>query len=274
MPEAITIKQDPTPAFSSEDQATLSPEDNVEIQGEDKELLAGKYKSVDELEKAYKELQSKFSQRQPAEEEQVDDVETEVDEVDEPQASDAKEIYGDYIGSRLEEAGVDFADMNTRWQQTGELADGDYDQLESAGFTREMVNAYLQGLQFQANQDSQLAAAQISQIKSEFGGDQAYAAMVEWAGQNLSESEIGAFNKLINTTDMDQARLAVSGLYSRYTNANGREPKLLGGRSPKAGGEKFESTAQVVEAMSDPKYQADPAFRRKVQEKLARSNVL
>ncbi|MFZ9656653.1 MAG: capsid assembly protein, partial [Limnohabitans sp.] len=37
---------------------------------------------------------------------------------------------------------------------------------------------------------------------------------------------------------------------------------------------KFESTAQVVEAMSDPKYQADPAFRRKVQEKLARSNVL
>ena len=275
MPEAITIKQDPTPAFSTEDQAQLSPDDKVELQGEEPRLLAGKYKSPEDLEKAYKELESKLGQSKP-EAPEADEVEATDDEVEqvEAEAGDAKEIYGEYIGSRLEEAGIDFGDMNTRWQQTGELSEADYGELEGAGFTRQMVDAYLAGLQYTATQDNELAAQQISGIKSQYGGEEGYAAMTQWAAENLSETEIGAFNKLVNTKDPDQARLAVAGLYSQYTNAVGREPKLLGGRAPKASGEKFESTAQVVEAMSDPKYQSDPAFRRKVQEKLARSNVL
>lgn len=276
MPESITIKQDPTPAFSPEDQAQLSPDDNVEIQGEEPRLLAGKYKSPEDLEKAYKELESKLGQArtETPEAEQVETTdEAEVEET-EAEASDAKEIYGDFIGSRLEEAGIDFGDMNTRWQETGQLSDADYGELEGAGFTRQMVDAYLAGLQYTATQDNELAAQQISSIKAQYGGEEGYAAMTQWAADNLSEAEIGAFNKLVNTKDPDQARLAVAGLYSQYTNAVGREPKLLGGRAPKSSGEKFESTAQVVEAMSDPKYQSDPAFRRKVQEKLARSNVL
>lgn len=276
MPEAITIKQDPTPAFSLEDQAQLSPDDKVEIQGEEPRLLAGKYKSPEDLEKAYKELESKLGQSRPdaPEAEQVDTAdEVDVDEA-EPEASNAKEIYGDFIGTRLEEAGIDFGDMNTRWQETGQLSDADYGELEGAGFTRQMVDAYLAGLQYTATQDNELAAQQISGIKAQYGGEEGYAAMTQWAASNLSESEISAFNKLVNTNDPDQARLAVAGLYSQYTNAVGREPRLLGGRAPKSSGEKFESTAQVVEAMSDPKYQSDPAFRRKVQEKLARSNVL
>lgn len=276
MPESITIKQDPTPAFSPEDQAQLSPDDNVEIQGEEPRLLAGKYKSPEDLEKAYKELESKLGQArtETPEAEQVETTdEAEVEET-EAEASDAKEIYGDFIGSRLEEAGIDFGDMNTRWQETGQLSDADYGELEGAGFTRQMVDAYLAGLQYTATQDNELAAQQISSIKAQYGGEEGYAAMTQWAADNLSETEISAFNKLVNTKDPDQARLAVAGLYSQYTNAVGREPKLLGGRAPKSSGEKFESTAQVVEAMSDPKYQSDPAFRRKVQEKLARSNVL
>jgi hypothetical protein len=275
MPEAITIKQDPTPAFSTEDQAQLNPDDKIELQGEEPRLLAGKYKSPEDLERAYKELESKLGQSKPEapEAEEVEATDDEVEQV-EAEAGDAKEIYGDYIGSRLEEAGIDFGDMNTRWQQTGELSEADYGELEGAGFTRQMVDAYLAGLQYTATQDNELAAQQITSIKSQYGGEEGYAAMTQWAAENLSESEISAFNKLVNTNDPDQARLAVAGLYSQYTNANGREPKLLGGRAPKAGGDKFESTAQVVEAMSDPKYQADPAFRRKVQEKLARSNVL
>jgi len=274
MPEAITTKQDATPAFSPEDQAALSPDDNVVIQGEEKQLLAGKYKSVEELERGYRELQDKLGRGQENDAGEEPDQEATTEEQDEAPAQSASEIYGEYIGSRLEESGVNYADMSERFAESGSLSDEDYGQLEAAGFTRQMVDAYLQGLQYQANADSQLAAAQINQIKSEFGGEKAYQEMVEWAKTSLSESEISAFNKLINTSDMDQARLAVSGLYGRYTNANGREPKLMGGRAPRSGGEKFESTAQVVEAMSDPKYQADPAFRRKVQEKLARSNVL
>jgi len=274
MPEPLVIKQEPTGAMAP-DAIDLSGDEQVELKGPDGQLLAGKYKSVGELEKAYKELQSKLGSRERVDNE-VDNEPAEVDEEAEAeeQTQSASEIYGDFVGSRLEEAGIDYSDMNIRWQQSGELSDGDYKQLEGAGFTRQMVDAYLSGLQYKAAQDTALTAREVMDVKSQYGGDQGYSDMLQWAGQNLSQEEINAFNKIVNgSNDMAQVKLAVAGLHSRYTAAEGREPRLLAGRSTRSAGEKYESTAQLVEAMSDPKYKSDPAYRRKVQERLARSSV-
>jgi len=274
MPEPLVIKQEPTGAMAP-DAIDLSGDEQVELKGPDGQLLAGKYKSVGELEKAYKELQSKLGSREPVDNE-VDNEPAEADEEAEAeeQTQSASEIYGDFVGSRLEEAGIDYNDINVRWQQTGELSDGDYKQLEGAGFTRQMVDAYLSGLQYKAAQDTALTAREVMDVKSQYGGEQGYSEMLQWAGQNLSQEEINAFNKIVNgSNDMAQVKLAVAGLHSRYTAAEGREPRLLAGRSTRSAGEKYESTAQLVEAMSDPKYKSDPAYRRKVQERLARSSV-
>ena len=62
--------------------------------------------------------------------------------------------------------------MNTRWQETGKLEDDDYKALEGAGFSKDMVEAYLDGVQYRAEQDSQLAAKEVAAIKNEFGGEQ------------------------------------------------------------------------------------------------------
>ena len=59
MPESITIKDEPTPALSLEDQANLEKTEESST-SEGSELLAGKYKSVEELEKGYQELQQKM----------------------------------------------------------------------------------------------------------------------------------------------------------------------------------------------------------------------
>ena len=72
---------------------------------------------------------------------------------------------------------------------------------------------------------------------------------------------------------MAAVKMAVTGLHARYTAVEGREPKLIGGRASKGSSDKFESTAQLVEAMSDPRYSKDPAYQRKVQEKLGRSSI-
>lgn len=276
MPEPITIIQAETPALSPENVEMLQALDAQESEGEEAPLLAGKYKSVDELEKAYKELQSKLGQRKPADEvdDVVDDAEPEEDEEPEADTRSAKEIYGDLIGSKLEEAGIDFSDMNTRWQQSGELTTDDYTALEGAGFTRQMVEAYLNGLNYQAAKDSALSLQQVNEVKAQFGGEEEYGRMMAWAQANLSAEEQDAFNNLIETQPMSAVKLAVAGIHSRYTAAEGREPKLLGGRSPRSEGDVFESTAQLVEAMSDPKYKSDPAFRRKVEAKLSRSSIL
>ena len=274
MPEPVTIKTQESPALSAENIAFLES-DQQEDTGEEESLLAGKYKSVDELEKAYKELQSQFSKTRNEQnvEEPSDTEEAEPEGEAQPDGRGAKEIYGDLIGSRLEEAEIDFSDMNSRWQESGELAKEDYAQLNEAGFSAEMVDAYLAGLNYKAAADSQMNMQQVNDVKAVVGGEKEYNAMVEWAGANLSKEEVDAYDNIVNTQPLATIKLAVAGIYARYTGAAGREPKLYGGRKPSSEGDVYESTAQVVEAMGDPKYKSDPAFRKKVQAKLGRSNV-
>ena len=268
MPDALTIKDSPTPAEA--------PEQSTETTEESSGLLAGKYKSQEELEKGYLELQKQLG-KQPSEdsgttEDQPEQGETET-ETETPQG--AREIYGDYIGSKFEEAEIDYQGMNERWQETGQLTDDDYNELSEAGFSREMVEAYLQGVQFNAQKDTELQQAQVKEIQDLYGGQAAYAEMIEWAAGSLTDSEKSAFELAIKNPNYDMVKLAVAGLHSRYMSEGNKEPKLVSGRTTKrASKAKFESMAQVVAAMNDPLYASDPAFRKQVEEKLSRSNVV
>ena len=242
------------------------------------ELLAGKYKSVEDLERAYKELQTKLSRGEsvapePEDSDDADEGEAEPEDKEDEPAGNARELYGDLIGGKLEEAQIDFQDMNVRWQQTGTLEAGDYEQLAEAGFNRDMVDAYLSGLQYKQAQDTALSVKEVASIKESLGGEAEYSKMIEWAASNLSADEVEGFNQIINTQPMAAVKMAITGLHARYSAVEGREPKLIGGRAPKGSTDKFESTAQLVAAMSDPKYSTDPAYQRKVQEKLSRSSI-
>jgi hypothetical protein len=276
MPEAVTITQNENPALSPENEEMLAA---LAGKGDDKpaELLAGKYKSVEDLEKAYKELQAKLGRGESTTPDtEDDDTTTAADdqaEDDDKPAGDAREIYGDLIGGKLDEAGIDFQEMNVRWQQSGTLESGDYDQLAEAGFNRDMVDAYLSGLQYKAAQDTALSVKEVTSIKESLGGEAEYNKMIQWAGANLPPEEVEGFNQIINTQPMSAVKMAVAGLHARYTAVEGREPRLIGGRASKGSSDKFESTTQLVEAMSDPRYSKDPAYQRKVQEKLGRSSI-
>jgi hypothetical protein len=276
MPEAVTITQNENPALSPENEEMLAA---LAGEGDDKpaELLAGKYKSVEDLEKAYKELQAKLGRGESTTPDtEDDDTTTAADdqaEDDDKPAGDAREIYGDLIGGKLDDAGIDFQDMNVRWQQSGTLESGDYDQLAEAGFNRDMVDAYLSGLQYKAAQDTALSVTEVTSIKESLGGEAEYNKMIQWAGANLPPEEVEGFNQIINTQPMSAVKMAVAGLHARYTAVEGREPRLIGGRASKGSSDKFESTTQLVEAMSDPRYSKDPAYQRKVQEKLGRSSI-
>ena len=267
MPDPITISEPETGALSPEQETAAKDEALVtETQGQEPAKFAGKYESVEELEKGYAELQKKLSGQEETTEEVSDSTE-------ETTPTNASEIYGEYIGSRLDEAGVDYQGMNTKWQETGKLEDDDYKALEGAGFSKDMVEAYLDGVQYRAEQDSQLAAKEVAAIKNEFGGEQVYTEMIQWAAANLDKGEVDAFNSMLKTSNPHQIRIAVAGIQAAYMNNAAREPKLVGGRASRAAATKFESTAQVVAAMNDPKYKEDPAYRKQVEEKLSRSKV-
>ena len=252
-----------TPPMSAEDLQTLAKNETDE-----NGLILGKFKSVEDLAASYKELEGKLGQ--VSEEDQATE-ETE-EQTQEEGEFDAEEYYGDGLASVLEEVGIDAQDITQRFTDTGEISEDDYSKLGEAGFSKQVVDTYLDGLRGVGEGD-EIPTQQIQNIKDSVGGDQAYEQMADWCQQNLSEQEIKAFDKITETADAPVIQLAVEGLYTRYQNAMGVEPDLVTGRPAASGPNPYRSTAEVVAAMSDKRYGKDVSYTEDVQNRLAGSDV-
>lgn len=271
MTDTVVIKSDPTPGSpDGHDQAMIDlvdknaqiPTDNVPpandaTDPEDRpSWLPEKFKSPEDMAKAYAELESKIGK--PAEPKA--DPETPADT---PAPADATPDDAD---KALSERGLDMAKFSNEFAEKGELTPESYAELEKAGLTKDIVDQYIEGQKARATQYE-------SSVKAEVGGDENYNQMVTWAKSNMSAEEISAFNNAVSSGDVNQAKLAVLGLSTRYSKANGSDPKRTIGGGKAGAEDAFESTAQLTEAMKDPRYKSDPAYRNAVQNKLARSSV-
>ena len=110
-------------------------------------------------------------------------------------------------------------------------------------------------------------------LKEAVGGERAYADMMGWASQNLSEEEIAMYDSVMESGDKAAAYFAVEALSNRYDDANGVEGNLLQGKAPTNNDDTFKSQAELVEAMGDPRYSRDPAYRQEVMRRLERSDI-
>lgn len=117
--------------------------------------------------------------------------------------------------------------------------------------------------------------ASISSVRTEVfgvvGGEAQYAELIKWASSNLAQDEIGAFNNVMAGTDTAAMKLAVKGIYAQANSGKLSEPKLItsGKATVSLDGQVFESQAQYVAAISDPRYEKDAAYRSEVRSKLA-----
>ena len=127
----------------------------------------------------------------------------------------------------------------------------------------------------QYNSDpADISDATVNQIKNYAGGERAYSDMVNWASSNLDAQSIEAFDNIVNTGSVDAIKLAVNGLKSQYQEANGFEGTMYSGKAPASTKDVYRSQAELVEAMSDRRYDNDPAYRQDVLAKLDRSDNL
>ena len=253
-----------TPPMSAEDLQTLAKNETDE-----NGLILGKFKSVEDLAASYKELEGKLGQvtkeDQPQTEEETETTEPEFN---------AEEFYGDGLASVLEEVGINAQEISTRFQETGEINDDDYAKLGEAGFSKQVIDTYLDGLRGASEGTAEeIATSQIQGIKDSIGGDEAYNQMVSWALENLPAEDQKAFNKVTETADAPIIKMAVQGLYSQYKNAMGVEPNLVTGRASQSGPTPYRSTAEVVTAMSDPRYGKDVTYTEDVQRRIGSSDV-
>ena len=252
-PQNVTSVDNLTP----EEQDSLAVGESISKQEE--QIYAGKYKSAQELEKAYVELQSKLGKNK----EETETASAEEQPEDTPKMSEGATLI---------------TDASKEYFDNGNKLSPETMAKFSSMSSQDLIKAYMevsQNPEFQQDTapPAEITTAQINQIKNSAGGEQKYAQIVNWAKTNLPEDQITAFDEVVNTGSVQAIQLAVSGLKAEYDNANGVEGRMVTGKAPQNSGDVFRSQQELVAAMNDPRYDRDPAYRQDVIEKLDRSNL-
>jgi len=214
MAEVLSMNETPAdqPVLNADEQDSLAVAEAAE--GEQQQLLAGKFENAEALERAYIELQKKLgepkNESETSEEGEQEEAPEEVLEDQEEQEESTKEV----------------------------LSEEQADQLF------EMV-----------------------------GGKQAYKSMIDWAGDSLSKEEVKMYDSVMADGNPNSIFFAVQALYGKYTDAVGKEGQLLTGKGSNQKNDSFRSQAELVKAMSDSRYDKDPAYRADIMRKLENSDI-
>tara|TARA_A100001035_G_scaffold193609_1_gene154796 strand:- start:603 stop:1385 length:783 start_codon:yes stop_codon:yes gene_type:complete len=255
-----TLNYDPTdpdaPEFSEDEQNSLEVAEKLGQQ--ESELYAGKFENAEELENAYLELQRKLGSDD--DDDEVEDTTLDEDEVEYDEATvagietiqNASDEYYENEGNLSAETMEKFGQMDAR----------------------DLVNAFMA---IQENSDPadsypDLSDAEMNTVYNSVGGEAEYGKLTSWAAENMDDKALDAFNTIIDQGNPTAIQIAVAGMKAEYDNQEGYEGRMLTGKAARAT-DGFRSQAEVVAAMSDPRYDRDPAYRQDLYDKLERSNV-
>lgn len=206
-------------------------------------------------------------------EDENDEDEDEEDNEEDEAASAIKEelkaltAQGDAAAVLLAKSNISYNALKEEYRTNGELSEKTLAQLEKAGYTRELVENFIEG------QQARYEASYGVYIRNAVGGDKEYARLVKWAGNNLSSQEINRFNKAVTSNDIDIALVAVENLANRMEKAKGTPPKLVEGKPTAEHHTKgYASLAEMAAAMDDPRYEKDMAYTERVERRIIASD--
>tara|TARA_R100001198_G_C5198279_1_gene188306 strand:+ start:295 stop:1086 length:792 start_codon:yes stop_codon:yes gene_type:complete len=258
-----TLNYDPTdpdaPEFSEDEQDSLEVAEK--LGQEESELYAGKYQNAEELEEAYLELQRKLGSDD--DDDEVEDTTLDEDEIE----YDQNVVEGI---EAISEASRQYYDNE------GQVDSETMEQLSQMD-SRDLVEAFM-AIQENApdsvgQQYPDLTDAEMDTVYNSVGGEAEYDKLTSWAADNMEDRALDAFNTIIDQGNPTAIQIAVAGMKAEYDNVEGYEGRMLQGKAARNSRDAFRSQAEVVAAMSDPRYDKDPAYRQDLYDKLERSNV-
>ena len=229
------------------------------------DLLAGKYKDAQELEKAYVELQKKLGDKSSGDSSEAGDSEDSGQVESEEGREETEETEENFEGDRI---------LDDLWQQANkdEYSDETLEELSKLDAV-DIADMHLRYRQQVEQSQPQITEQQVTELKGVAGGEEQYTQMLQWAKDTLSPQEVQMYDAVMDQGNPLAAFFAVRALSYRYQDSLGYDGKMVTGTAPKGDGSQFQSQAEVVEAMSDPRYEKDPAFRQKIMKKLERSDI-
>lgn len=251
-----TLTFDPTEAqdgeFSADELDSLRVGEALEEQQQ--QLLAGKFKDAEDLEQAYIELQKKLGDPSQRNAEQVEEEPVEEEEVRE-------EISTDFLERLWQESQDEYSEETLQALEKMDPADLAQMYLE---FRSQIEEGGIQG--------EVITAEDVETLQGIVGGEQQYAQMMGWAQESLSDQEISMYDAVMEKGDPLACYFAVNALAFRFQEAQGYDGQMITGKAP-SNQQGFRSQAELVRAMSDPRYDNDPAYRADVAAKLEMSDL-
>jgi len=250
----VEINEKAPSEIEPEEETNTESEELPQEQSDRPEWLPEKFKSPEDMSKAYSELEKKLGQPTEEASEEPEQVEGKAEDKEEQTEENSSEAY-----QAVAEASKEF------FENDGQLSEETYNTLEKAGLPRDLVDSYAAGQQA-------LLQSEEGQIKSVAQGN--YEAMAEWANENLPQEEVEAFDEAVTGGTVSQAKLAVQGLYARYQNEVGAKPKLTQGAVNGVSTMPFRSMQELARAQSDPRYKSgDKAYHEEIDRRLQVSNI-
>ena len=222
---------------------------------------------VAEMARSYAELERMRSQPQqkPAEQKPADQApptmgEQKVDEQKPANQQQAPPI--DPAVAAQEARNAAQADL----ARDGKISEDSYAKLAKTGFDRNTVDSYVAGQKAQQS-------LYLNALHDAAGGQEQFKAMVQWGATAYSPEESQAFDAAIKSGNTGTMKLAVEGLKARHAAEFGKASTTNVRPNPGSNndtGGAFKTKAEVVAAMSDPRWtKGDPTYRAEVTAKIA-----
>ena len=161
----------------------------------------------------------------------------------------------------LESKGFDMQALSDEFQANGDLTPATRAKLAKQGFTKEIVDNFIQGQQL-------IVQRTMEDIASVVGGVEQMQTVVEWARANLPADVKASYDKI---HDPVMIKVLLKDLERQMNDSEGYLPQQLQGGAGESRGNYFESMHEVEEAINDPRYSQDPVYRAKVAQKLTAS---
>lgn len=250
------------------DQAANPNSANQDQNSDDQALLAGKYKSEEELQKGI---------LNKAGVESLEDLYKALEKgsLDNKGGDDAGKAGADKDGADADTGDKTtipeptdnvLDDVQKEFEANGELSEDTLKRLDDAKIPRNLVDLAMAGLKSQQNAENQ-------KVFDAVGGEEKWEAMSDWAGKNLEKSEVEALNDALGGESAYLRNLALKDLAARYDADNPQAPqnKLEGATGADLGVSGFANTAEMTKAMADPRYQKDAKYRDEVMVKVSKS---
>jgi hypothetical protein len=152
-------------------------------------------------------------------------------------------VNPDSVDEFVSKLGLNYKAMEADFNVNGSLSPEHYQLLANKGIPKQMVDNYLMLINdYKDNQYKTIAA--------EVGGEDALNTVFTWVGETYSPEEISTYNKLMGSGDIGVIKNTIKVLAGAYKEANGSAPEVNVTGSNISTGTTFKTFAEYTTALA------------------------